>query len=520
MIGQRYRVERELGVGGMGAVWAGVSLVDGSQVALKTLLEASKQNRELVTRFKREADFLARLESPYISKVIDFLSVPDYGLVLVMELVEGESLRRVLLRETLTVEQAIDVGRDVLRGIAALSRAQIIHRDLKPGNLITQKSGDHYTRTVIVDFGMSRFAGLDGDGDEITALTRVDIAVGTMEYMSPEQILNSRSVTTAADIYALGAMLYRAVAGVHVFGDLEDVDLARHKLITDPPPLSTGRTDAVAREFERIVTRMIQRKPDHRYQSAEEALDALAALTDAETTLMANPEHYAPAERSEVTAPMPLPSPPGASPLPSSPGASPMPSSPLASAPYASAPYASAPGAAGYSPESSDAPYVGAALQPAPQSPSRVLPVLLTVVIVVAVVGLGFAWKQKWIAFDAPPAEHGPVIEAVPEPARAQTPALLAPVEPKASATPEPSADAAEPPAKLVAKPPAAKAAAPKPAAPAASKPAAPAAKTAAAAKPAEKSPEPGEGPAPLDLAPKPSASPAPAPLPIDPSGS
>ena len=151
MIGQRYRVERELGVGGMGAVWAGVSLVDGSQVALKTLLEASKQNRELVTRFKREADFLARLESPYISKVIDFLSVPDYGLVLVMELVEGESLRRVLLRETLTVEQAIDVGRDVLRGIAALSRAQIIHRDLKPSNIMINDLHE----PKIMDFGLA-----------------------------------------------------------------------------------------------------------------------------------------------------------------------------------------------------------------------------------------------------------------------------------------------------------------------------------------------------------------------------
>ncbi len=424
VVGGRYRVEHELGTGGMGAVWAGTSLADGSRVALKTLLEASKQNRELVTRFRREADFLARVQSPYVSKVVDFLPDPEHGLVLVMELIDGESLKAVLARGPLGVEEAIEIAKDVLAGLAELGKAQIVHRDLKPGNLITQREAGRYARTVIVDFGMSRFAGLDEDGDEITALTRVDIAVGTMEYMSPEQILNSRGATAAADIYALGAMLYRAVAGVHVFGDLEDVDLARHKLITDPPALMTGRTDALARGFEAVVTKMVQRKPEQRYQQADEVLAALARLEasgegEPDTTQMANPARSHPVASSPVS------------------------SQPMASSPMASSPMASSPVTPVSSPSSLPSALVRATTgdAPAPKQSGSGFFVGLAALLLVAVAGGVLAWQRHWIALPARPAEQGPVIEAIPEPAPERAPAppsvVLAPL---ASAAPVPSA--------------------------------------------------------------------------------
>ncbi|MBI3203162.1 MAG: protein kinase [Myxococcales bacterium] len=278
IIGGRYRALRCLGAGGVGEVWAGVRLGDEHEVAIKTLLPAAAAHRELVTRFKREAELLARIRSKYVSRVIDFLSDLDHGLTLVLELAPGEPLNQVLERGPLTVEEAIDVCWDVIGGIADLHRQQIIHRDLKPGNVILQRRPGARSHAVIIDFGMSRFTGVDHEGEEITALTSVDIAVGTMEYMAPEQILNSRQVTGAADLYALGAMLYRAVTGRHVFGDLTDVALARHKLRHDAPRLVTGRADPTARGFEAIVDRLLQKHPKNRYAQAEDVFPDLIAL--------------------------------------------------------------------------------------------------------------------------------------------------------------------------------------------------------------------------------------------------
>jgi serine/threonine-protein kinase len=282
-VGGRYVVERRLGAGGVGEVWAGKPLDGGASVAIKTLLPAAAVEREMVARFRREAQFLARVSSQYVARVIDFLSDEKQGLVLVLELVDGEALSEVLQSGKLSVEQGIEVAWDVMGGVADLHREQIVHRDLKPGNVILRQNPAGGTHAVIVDFGMSRFTGLDKDGEEITALTSADIAVGTIEYMAPEQILNSRGVTGAADIYAVGAMLYRAVAGEHVFPEFEDrALLARHKLICDPRPLETGRGDGLARAFEAIVNRMLCRMPAQRYARAEEVLAELAALRGGE----------------------------------------------------------------------------------------------------------------------------------------------------------------------------------------------------------------------------------------------
>jgi serine/threonine-protein kinase len=277
VVGGKYRVERRLGQGGVGEVWAGED-PDGTKVAIKTLLPAASAHRELVTRFKREADFLARIRSQYVAKVLDFFADEQYGLVLVLEFIEGEAMNELLRRKDLSIEEAIDIAWDVLGGLADLHRAQIIHRDLKPGNVILRRMPSGRSNAVIVDFGMSRLTGVDKDGEEVTALTRVDIAVGTLEYMAPEQILDSSGVTMAADIYALGAMMYRAVAGHHIFGELNDAVLARHKLINDAPPLQVTRTDAVARGFCAMVGRMLQRAPKDRYQRAEDVLEHLAVL--------------------------------------------------------------------------------------------------------------------------------------------------------------------------------------------------------------------------------------------------
>jgi serine/threonine-protein kinase len=111
-------------------------------------------------------------------------------------------------------------------------------------------------------------------------LTRAGSMLGTLEYMAPEQMLDPRNVTGGSDLYAMGAMLFRAVAGKHVFGSLNEIELTRAKLLQESPPLPTGRADPIAKRFEEIIAKALRKKPADRYQKAEEMLGDLVALRD------------------------------------------------------------------------------------------------------------------------------------------------------------------------------------------------------------------------------------------------
>jgi len=265
----------------MGEVWAGEHLAIGMKVAIKTLLAAAAYDREVVARFRREANLLGRIRSDHVARVVDFIEDPQAGLVLVMEFIDGSPLSKILHQRRLGVEEAIDVGCDVTEALVALHRAHVIHRDMKPGNIIMEPTATGKQRAIIVDFGMGRIAAGAGEDLEQTNLTRADMALGTLEYMAPEQILNSRDVTAGSDLYAVGAMLYRAVAGRHIFGDAQDADLARAKLMTDAPALQTGRNDRISQGFVQVVMRAVTKSPRARYQKADDMLNELRALQDA-----------------------------------------------------------------------------------------------------------------------------------------------------------------------------------------------------------------------------------------------
>lgn len=280
IIADRYRADKKIGAGAMGEVWAGENVSVGYKVAIKAMLDALGDDEEAVTRFKREAFFLGRIRSDFVARVLDFAQDPKFGPVLVLDFIEGEPFSDVLKRSTLSVEEAIEIGCDVVTGLCDLHRANIVHRDLKPSNIILEPKPDGGRRAIIVDFGVSRLMkGTDAD-DELTNITRADMALGTLEYMAPEQMLDSRNVTGASDIYAVGAMLFRAVAGKHAFGNLVDVELARHKLLQETPPLVTGRTDPVARGYEEIIGKALRRKPADRYKRAVEMLSDLRMLRE------------------------------------------------------------------------------------------------------------------------------------------------------------------------------------------------------------------------------------------------
>jgi eukaryotic-like serine/threonine-protein kinase len=280
LVAGRYRVERRLAAGQMGEVWTGVHVGIGIRVAIKRMLPATHANHEMVARFKREAYLLGRVRSDYVARVVDFVEDETYGLVLVMELVEGPSLLDLLQLRPIGLDRALSFGRDLLNGLADLHAVQVIHRDLKPGNVIVESRPRGGERAVIVDFGMGRVVTRGGD-EEITGITQAGMAMGTLEYMPPEQMLDSRAATPLGDIYAMGAILYRAVAGRHAYVADTDSHLARAKLMEEAPPLPPF-DDAAYPAFAALVARALRRKPAERFQSAEEMLSALERVRPAE----------------------------------------------------------------------------------------------------------------------------------------------------------------------------------------------------------------------------------------------
>lgn len=282
-VGGRYHVDRLLASGAMGEVWQAMHVDLRMRVALKTLRREMVPDPEVVARFSREAFLLARMHSEHVVRVHDFFVDRRMGPVLVTEFVDGVPLSATLASRRFTVEEAIDLGIDLVSGLRELHRAHIIHRDVKPSNVIMRRTGDDATRAVYIDLGVSRLHHEfeQRDDDALTEITTDDRAVGTFEYMAPEQILDSRNVTESADLYAVGAILYRAIAGHNVFGSAHGIELLQRKMAAPAPALETGRSDRVAVGFQELVARALAMAPANRYELAEEMLADLSLLRDA-----------------------------------------------------------------------------------------------------------------------------------------------------------------------------------------------------------------------------------------------
>lgn len=265
-----YVLEELLGQGAFGVVWLGHHGQTGDRVAIKILHPEAAENRENVERFKREAWALSQLQSAHIARMFELLTGPPYGMALVMEYIEGELLSEVFKRAQFSIEDALGLGIGVLSGMQEMHTLGIIHRDIKPENIILRPN-DHGWHAVIFDFNLSRVKSKD----KTSSLTSMHAAIGTVPYMSPEQLLDARRVTSASDVYSVGAILYRAVSGELPFDVKQSL---KEKLQQEAPPLNTGRADRMGRGFERIVMKALRRRPAERYEKAQNMLDELAQL--------------------------------------------------------------------------------------------------------------------------------------------------------------------------------------------------------------------------------------------------
>jgi Tol biopolymer transport system component len=269
----RYRIERELGRGGMGMVFLAEDLKHGRLVALKVLRPELAQSLG-PDRFLREIRVSAQLNHPHILTLIDSGSADGF-MYYVLPFVEGESLRDRLTRErNLSIDDALRITEEVADALAYAHSTGVVHRDIKPENILFEAG-----HAVVTDFGIAH-AVSEAGGER---LTQTGLAVGTPAYMSPEQALGTEAVDGRADIYSLGCVLYEMLTGEPPYtGPTPQAILARKAV--DPVPGIRVVREAVPAALEAVVERALAKVPADRYESAH---DFAAALSGGETAVRA-----------------------------------------------------------------------------------------------------------------------------------------------------------------------------------------------------------------------------------------
>ncbi|HJR35445.1 MAG TPA: protein kinase [Gemmatimonadales bacterium] len=265
-----YAIERILGEGGMATVYLATDLKHRRQVAVKVMRPELAATLG-ADRFLREVEIAAQLSHPHILPVHDS---GDAGGILyyVMPYVEGESLHERIRRETsLPVDEALRIAREVTEALAYAHSRKIIHRDIKPANIMLSEG-----HALVADFGIARAVGAGAGG---AAITKTGLAVGTPQYMSPEQASGSSAVDSRSDIFAMGCVLYEMIAGEPPFTGPTPQAIVIRSLTETPRSLTTTR-DGLSPAVDAVVSRALAKNPADRWQSAGEFAKALRNAED------------------------------------------------------------------------------------------------------------------------------------------------------------------------------------------------------------------------------------------------
>jgi serine/threonine protein kinase len=273
LVDQKYLVGRLVGEGGMGVVYEGTNIRLGRKVAIKVMHSHLTMDRDLVMRFEREAKAAGKIGSSHIADVLDMGDLPDGDRYMVMEFLEGESLHaRIKERGRLTVPEVADICVQLLEGLEQVHAAGIIHRDLKPANIfITTREGvGEFVK--ILDFGCCKMSARGSIGDMKSGIGSL---FGTLPYMAPEHFeQGSSSLDLRADLYSVGVVMYRCVAGQLPYRAQNLFEMIAH--------LREGRAahllelaPEVDKAFAAIVDRGIEWDPAARFKNAREFADAI-----------------------------------------------------------------------------------------------------------------------------------------------------------------------------------------------------------------------------------------------------
>lgn len=262
-----YRIVQKLGEGGMGEVFKGVDMMLEREVAIKVLRPELSQREDVLQRFRSEAIALGRLNHVNIATVFSFAR--DGSLYyMALEFVNGEGLDKLIAkRGRIAWPDAVRYACAALAGLEHAHRLNVIHRDVKPANILVAYNG----AVKLMDFGIARIL-------ERARQTRQGYLVGTLEYMSPEQI-KGMEVDARSDIYALGMVLYEMLAGRLPFQKTTEYDLLKSQIEEMPTPVRTFAPE-IPPSLESIVMRALAKRPEERFGSAQAFLDALSSLVN------------------------------------------------------------------------------------------------------------------------------------------------------------------------------------------------------------------------------------------------
>jgi len=271
----KYRVERVLGVGGMGAVVAAYHVQLDMRVAIKFLLPAVLQSREAIVRFDQEARRAVKITSDHVARVFDVGALENGAPYMVMEYLQGSDLGAFLReRGPLPFDEAVDF---VLQGMEAIAEAHalgIVHRDLKPANLFCIRGADGKPFIKVLDFGISK-ALSPGSGPTRHGMTATAAIMGSPYYMSPEQMESSVAVDARTDTWALGVILFELLTGQVPFPGQGLPEICSRIITRPPPPLREHRPDA-PEELQTVITTCLEKDRERRYRTVAELAMAIA----------------------------------------------------------------------------------------------------------------------------------------------------------------------------------------------------------------------------------------------------
>jgi serine/threonine protein kinase len=272
---ERYFIESELGQGGVGAVYlASDRKLHDKHIVIKILLDKSLQNSWVVQKFQQEKEALARVDHPGVVGILDTGELPDGKPYLVMQYIDGVTLRSQIKPEGMPIDRAGEMIKQMGRALGAAHDKGIFHRDLKPENIMLQSFGAGEEQVKIIDFGIAKLKD-----SMVAPSTMAGSTAGTVAYMAPEQ-LGGRPTSAATDIFAFGAIAYEIITGRKPFNPetgFELLEMQRQGVRISPSDLRP----AVSTEASEIILRALSFEPSQRFQTAREFGDALArALTD------------------------------------------------------------------------------------------------------------------------------------------------------------------------------------------------------------------------------------------------